>query len=128
MKLLFDHNLPPSLVVRLWDLFPDSQHVYSLGLDRVLDLKIRDYARSNGFLIVTKDVDFSNWGAWAFRFLVSTLTLKVFYARQVKKWIPHFVKTIRAEGKPSAGESEIMTEATMMSQRMVQMAMRNEST
>ena len=66
-------------------------------------------------------------GAWAFRFLVSTLTLKVFYARQVKKWIPHFVKTIRAEDK-TASESEIATEATMMSQRMVQMAMRNEST
>jgi len=60
MKLLFDHNLPPSLLVRLWDRFPDSQHVYSLGLDRALDIEIRDYARINGFLIVTKDVDFSD--------------------------------------------------------------------
>jgi len=60
MKLLFDHNLPPSLVVRLSDLFPDSQHVYPLGLDRALDFEIRDYARSNRFVIVTKDVDFSD--------------------------------------------------------------------
>lgn len=60
MKLLFDYNLPPSLVVRLSDLFPDSQHVYPHGLDRALDFEIRDYARSNGFVIVTKDVDFSD--------------------------------------------------------------------
>lgn len=60
MKLLFDHNLPPSLVVRLADLFPQSQHVYSLGLDRASDLEIREYARQNGFSIVTKDVDFSD--------------------------------------------------------------------
>jgi predicted nuclease of predicted toxin-antitoxin system len=61
MKLLFDHNLPPSLVVRLADLFPQSQHVYPLGLDRASDLQIREHARQNSFLIVTKDVDFSDW-------------------------------------------------------------------
>lgn len=60
MKLLFDHNLPPSLVVRLADLFPQSQHIYSLGMDRESDLQIREYARQNGLLIVTKDVDFSD--------------------------------------------------------------------
>lgn len=60
MKLLFDHNLPPLLVSRLADLFPDSQHVFALGLDRASDLEIRDYARQNGFCIVTKDADFSD--------------------------------------------------------------------
>ena len=60
MKLLFDHNLPPSLVVRLADLFLQSQHVYLLGLDRASDLQIREQARQNSFLIVTKDVDFSD--------------------------------------------------------------------
>jgi predicted nuclease of predicted toxin-antitoxin system len=60
MKLLFDHNLPPSLVVRLADLFPQSQHVFPLGMDRVSDLEIREHARQNDFLIVTKDVDFSD--------------------------------------------------------------------
>lgn len=69
-------------------------------------------------------------GAWVFRFLVSTFTLKLFYGRQVKKWIPHFVKTILAESKATGrnpSESEIMIEATAMSQRVVQMAMRSES-
>ncbi len=60
MKLLFDHNLPPSLVVRLADLFPHSQHVYLVGLDRADDLEIRDHAKNNHLLIVTKDVDFSD--------------------------------------------------------------------
>ena len=60
MKLLYDHNLPPLLVSRLADLFPHSQHVFALGPDRVSDAEIRDYARLNGFCIVTKDADFSD--------------------------------------------------------------------
>ncbi len=60
MKLLFDHNLPLLLVSRLADLFPHSQHVFALGLDRASDLEIRDYAGQNGFVIVTKDADFSD--------------------------------------------------------------------
>jgi predicted nuclease of predicted toxin-antitoxin system len=60
MKLLLDHNLPPLLVSRLKDLFPDSQHVFALGLDRASDRRIRDYARDNSYLIVTKDADFSD--------------------------------------------------------------------
>ena len=60
MKLLFDHNLPPLLVSCLQDLFPQSQHVFTLGLDRASDLQIREYARERDFFIVTKDVDFSD--------------------------------------------------------------------
>jgi predicted nuclease of predicted toxin-antitoxin system len=60
MKLLYDHNLPPVLVSRLADLFPYSQHVFALGLDRVSDAGIRDYARQNDLCIVTKDADFSD--------------------------------------------------------------------
>jgi Uncharacterized protein conserved in bacteria len=60
MKLLFDHNLPPSLVARLSDLFPQSEHVFVLGLDRASDLEIREYAKDQSFVIVTKDADFSD--------------------------------------------------------------------
>jgi|SRR5215213_670497 len=60
MRLLFDHNLPPGLVARLRDLFPHSDHVFILGLDRASDLEIRDYAREQGLVIVTKDADFSD--------------------------------------------------------------------
>lgn len=60
MKLLFDHNLSPRLVKSLADIYPDSNHVYPLGLDRVSDQEIWEYARREGFLIVTKDADFSD--------------------------------------------------------------------
>ena len=60
MKLLFDHNLPPRLVSRLRDLFPHSAHVFTIGFDRASDLEIRDYAKREDLVIVTKDVDFSD--------------------------------------------------------------------
>lgn len=60
MKLLFDHNLPPSLIKRLWDLFPLSEHVFVLGLDRASDSDIRDYAQREAFVVVTKDADFTD--------------------------------------------------------------------
>jgi predicted nuclease of predicted toxin-antitoxin system len=59
MKLLFDQNLPPRLVARLAGLFPDSAHVYALGLDQSLDMEVWLYARDNDFIIVSKDADFS---------------------------------------------------------------------
>ena len=59
MKLLFDANLSPKLVGRLGALFPDSIHVFDTGLARFTsDEAIWEYARSNGFVIVTADADF----------------------------------------------------------------------
>ena len=63
MKLLFDQNLPPRLVNLLSDLFPNSSHVYHLGLDRVSDDELWHYARDNAFVLVTKDADFSDMSA-----------------------------------------------------------------
>lgn len=60
MKLLFDHHLSPRLVKSLADIYPDSNHVYPLGLDQVDDKNIWEYARRESFLIVTKDADFSD--------------------------------------------------------------------
>lgn len=60
MKLLFDHNLSYKLVDRLRDLFPQSNHVHKLALDRVQDAEIREYAKKNDFIIVTRDADFSD--------------------------------------------------------------------
>jgi predicted nuclease of predicted toxin-antitoxin system len=60
VKLLFDQNLSPKLVERLADLYPDSNHVYQLGIDLAPDKEMRDYAARDGFVIVTKDSDFSD--------------------------------------------------------------------
>jgi len=59
MKLLFDHNLSPKLVYRLAELFPSSNHVYQLGLDRVEDRQVWQHAKTNDFTIVTKDGDYN---------------------------------------------------------------------
>jgi predicted nuclease of predicted toxin-antitoxin system len=59
MKLLLDQNLSPRLVHRLADLYPSSSHVMEVGLDRSLDKEVWNYARQHDYLIVTKDVDFS---------------------------------------------------------------------
>jgi predicted nuclease of predicted toxin-antitoxin system len=59
LKLLFDANLSPQLVGRLAELFPNSQHVFESGLGQFIsDQIIWDYARTNGFIIVTADSDF----------------------------------------------------------------------
>ena len=63
MKLLFDQNLSPRLVIQLADVFPDSQHVFQLGLDRASDDDIWTYAHDHEFIIVTKDADFSELSA-----------------------------------------------------------------
>jgi predicted nuclease of predicted toxin-antitoxin system len=60
MKLLFDQNLSPKLVTRLANLFPDSSHVHSVGLDCADDDTVWKHARLNGFAFVTKDEDYNN--------------------------------------------------------------------
>ncbi|MBV8858603.1 MAG: DUF5615 family PIN-like protein [Acidobacteria bacterium] len=60
MKLLFDHHLSPRLVKSLTDLYPDSTHLHLLGLDRADDEVVWELAKREGFLIVTKDADFSD--------------------------------------------------------------------
>lgn len=60
MKLLFDHNLSPRLVNLLADLYPDSQHVFLLGMDQTDDRQIWDYAKQNEFTIVTRDSDYND--------------------------------------------------------------------
>ena len=57
--LLFDQNLSPRLVDRLADLYPGSVHVSTVGLSTAFDREVWEYARQHDYIIVTKDVDFS---------------------------------------------------------------------
>jgi predicted nuclease of predicted toxin-antitoxin system len=57
VKLLFDANLSKHLVQALDDLYPGSIHVEDAGLGPDDDL-IWAYAKTNGFVIVSKDTDF----------------------------------------------------------------------
>jgi predicted nuclease of predicted toxin-antitoxin system len=58
VKLLFDENLPPRLAEVLAKDYPGSAHVHECGLGRSDDEAIWQYARDNGFTIVSKDSDF----------------------------------------------------------------------
>lgn len=58
MKLLFDENVSPRLARTLAGEFPGSTRVRSIGPRGAEDRQIWDYARNEGFAIVSKDTDF----------------------------------------------------------------------
>jgi predicted nuclease of predicted toxin-antitoxin system len=58
MKLLFDQNLSPRLPRLLDDIYAESMHVREVGLRDADDLAIWQYAKVQGYTIVSKDSDF----------------------------------------------------------------------
>ena len=58
MKLLLDENLSDRIINKIIDLYPDSKHVKTLGLLNTDDSLIWEFAKFNGFVIVSKDSDF----------------------------------------------------------------------
>ena len=58
MKLLLDENLSDRIINKIIDLYPDSQHVKTLGLLNTDDSLIWEFAKFNDFVIVSKDSDF----------------------------------------------------------------------
>ena len=58
MRLIFDQNLSPRLRRLLRDIFPDSIHVREIALHESGDTLVWDYAKENGYVIVSKDSDF----------------------------------------------------------------------
>ena len=58
MKLLLDQNLSRRMIPALEPCFPGSTQVALVGLEKAFDVDIWNYARDNGFVIVTKDSDF----------------------------------------------------------------------
>lgn len=58
MKLLFDENLSPRLPNLLAREFPESRHVRDCGLRGKADRELWEFARDEGFVIISKDSDF----------------------------------------------------------------------
>jgi len=58
MKLLLDQNVSRRVLFQLDDGFEGSKHVVHLGMERDDDITIWDYAKQQGYVIVTKDKDF----------------------------------------------------------------------
>ncbi len=58
MKLLLDQNISRKALPHIVQKFPGSVQVYMLGLHEASDEDIWNYAKQNGYTIVTKDSDF----------------------------------------------------------------------
>lgn len=61
MKLLLDQNISHRLVKALCEYYPGSTQVALLGMDDSTDKAIWEYAREEGFAIVTQDADFHEY-------------------------------------------------------------------
>ncbi len=51
MKLLFDQNISPKLIDNLGNLYPDSIHVFNVGLNKSSDSEIWLYTKVNDFFL-----------------------------------------------------------------------------
>lgn len=58
MKLLLDENLSRRIVPFLQATFPGSTQVALVGLESASDFEVWQYAKDNGFVIVSRDSDF----------------------------------------------------------------------
>jgi predicted nuclease of predicted toxin-antitoxin system len=58
MKLLFDQNLSPRFPRLLADIYAESIHVREVGLRDADDFAIWQFAKAEGYAIVSKDSDF----------------------------------------------------------------------
>jgi len=56
-KILIDENLSKKLLLNLM-MFPESKHITTCGLEHTNDNIIWDYAKTEGFAILTRDIDF----------------------------------------------------------------------
>lgn len=66
MKLLLDENLSRRMVPFLQHDYPGSSQVVLLGMESATDTEVWQKARADGYVIVTRDVDFQElslvWG------------------------------------------------------------------
>lgn len=58
MRLLFDQNISFKVSVRLRPLFPECEQVRKLGLENKSDREIWEFAKANGYTLVSFDADF----------------------------------------------------------------------
>lgn len=58
MKFLLDENLSPRLAPRLLSLFGALTHVRDIALQRADDRIIWEWAKVNGYTVITTDTDF----------------------------------------------------------------------
>jgi predicted nuclease of predicted toxin-antitoxin system len=97
MRLLFDQNLSYKLCQRLADVFPDSSQVRLLGLAEADDRAIWEYAKVNGFVLVTQDSDFADMAA------MHGPSPKIIWLRAGNQPTPAIEEVLRAHAQAIAG-------------------------
>lgn len=97
MKLLLDQNISYRLLSELSALFSGSHHVRLLGLEKATDEEIWNYAKKNGFVIVTQDSDFYE-RSLLFGFPPKVIWLRVgnTNTEYIKKILVNYKQTIMA--------------------------------
>lgn len=76
MKLLLDENILRRIVPALDRSFPETSQVAMLGLERASDRQVWPYAKSHGYVLVSKDKDFRDLqAAWGFPPKIIQLTM-----------------------------------------------------
>ena len=60
MKLLFDQNLSPKLTAFFLEKFAGSKHLQELNMGTANDSEVWEFAKKEGFTLVTKDNDFND--------------------------------------------------------------------
>ena len=63
MKLLLDENLSRRVIPAIVDAYPESSQIALLGMESVADGGIWEYARREGYILVTQDSDFHDLSA-----------------------------------------------------------------
>jgi predicted nuclease of predicted toxin-antitoxin system len=63
MRLLFDQNLSYRLCKALAEVFPDSTQIHLLGFEHADDRVLWNFARAEGFTLVSQDADFADLAA-----------------------------------------------------------------
>ena len=94
MKLLLDQNISYRLIKKLDVQFPGSQHVNSVGLENKSDRLIWEFAKGEGFTIVTFDSDFYDFSLtqghppkliWIKSRNTSTTNLEILFSAKVNQ-------------------------------------------
>lgn len=63
MKLLLDENLSRRVVPFILDAYPGSTQIALLDMEQADDQMVWEYAKQNGFVIVTRDSDYLDLSA-----------------------------------------------------------------
>jgi predicted nuclease of predicted toxin-antitoxin system len=77
MKLLIDMNLTPDWVLYLSEAGFQSVHWSSVGHNTATDIEILSYAQAEGYVIFTRDLDFSAFLAFSLENRPSVVQLRV---------------------------------------------------